>query len=266
VVDVDADRQPAATVLTSVDAALAARSPAVRVLVRMADGHPGRGAIEAACAADPRIAIVDRDATRPGDGRALVIAVPAGVEPGEQTLEQLARLVDEAGGPVAAAVPGALRWLDGFDWAARLPHRRVVRASIGGDGGRPRRRVAGARIGIVGRGVARFRFPPPGELPHERSEHLRHRARLNTNDARVAGGAQRLARERLALRRHQARIASAERRIGSTGALAWIAWRARQLGSLARAGAGMVAELGGALRRRLRRLVRLLLRPLLRRL
>ena len=235
------------------------------MVVRLSADHPEREPIEAACGSDRRITIA-RGAVAAATGNPLEITIPAGVEPGERTLEALASLVDEAGGTVAATVPGALRWLEGFEWTARLPHRRVVRARPAGGADRPRRRVAGARIGIIGRGVARFRFPSPGDLAHERSEHLRHRARLNTNEGRVAAGAQRLARERLELRRHQARIADAERRLAATGPLRWIAWRARQLGRLASAGAGILGGLAGALRRRLRRFVRLLLRPLLRRL
>jgi hypothetical protein len=259
VVEVTVAEETAAIVLGTVDAILIARSHGVEVVVKVPADHSERAEIAAACEADPRIQVVSTDFEREAPQGALVISMPAGVHTGEHSLEALAGLVAEVGGPIEATVPDGFGRLEKYDWAARLPHRRTVRAGVNGaeTGGR---RVSGIRLGIFRRGRRRGQLPPVGGLSHERSEHLRHRARLNTNTARVARGQQRLALERIELRHEATRVALAERRLGRTGPLRWIEWRGHQVARVASIAATAAADVWNVARRRLRQVRRLVLR------
>lgn len=259
VVEVPAGEADADMILDTVDAILIAHSHGIELWVKVHPEHPDRARIGAACEADPRIQVVpaDFEGTPPQD--ALVISVPAGVRTGEHSLEALARLVAETGGPLEATVPDGYGRFERYDWAARLPHRRVVRAGLNGAEGRARR-VSGIRLGIFRRGRRRAQLPPMGGLSHERSEHLRHRARLNTNAARVARGQQQLALERVELRHEVARLGLAERRLGATGPLRWIEWRGHQVARVASIAGTAAADRWHAVGRRLRQLRRQVLR------
>jgi hypothetical protein len=259
VVEVPADDEPAADVLGTVDAILVARSHRIEVVVKVPADHPERAEIAAACEADPRIQVVPPDSEREPPQDALVVSVPAGVHTGEHSLEALAGLVAELGGPIEATVPDGFGRFEKYNWAARLPHRRVVRAGVNGPGAGGRR-VSGVGLGIFRSGRRRGQLPPVGGLSHERSEHLRHRARLNTNAARVARGQQRLALERIELRHEATRVALAERRLGRTGPLRWIEWRAHQVARVASSAGTAAADAWNVARRRLRQLRRLVLR------
>ena len=257
-VEVLVAREPAEDVLHTVDAILMARSHGNQLWVKVAPDHPERAVIAAACEADPRIQVVSTDfePEPPRDG--LMISVPAGVHTGEHSLDSLAALVTEKGSPLEATVPDGFGRFERFRWAARLPHRRVVRASIDrtSEGAH---RVSGVELGIT-RGGRRGQLPPMGGLSHERSEHLRHRARLNTNAARVARGQQRLALERVELRHEVARVGLAERRLGVTGPLRWIEWRSHQAARLASMVWTAASNVWDVLRRGLRHVRRRVLR------
>jgi hypothetical protein len=259
VVEVPVAGETAASALATVDAILTARSHGIELLVKVPPGHPEWAEIAAACEADPRIHVVSADFERDPQDDALVISVPAGVHTGEHSLEALSGLVAETGGPIEAAVPDGFGRLAKYDWAARMPHRRVVRAGVNGAGAGGRR-VSGVRLGITRRKRRRRQLPPVRALSHERSEHLRHRARLNTNAARVARGQQRLALERNELRHELARGALAERRLGATGPLRWVEWRGHQVARVASIAGTAAANLWNVGRRRLRQLRRLVLR------
>lgn len=258
VVEVPVRREPATVVLGSIDAVLAARSPGIEVRVHVPVHHPDRQRIMVACGGDPRVRVVDHGPSpEPVDG-AVLFRMPPRARPADQTLVALARLVAERGGPVEATVPGLLGPFERFAWSALLPHRHVVRAV--GAGGRARsRRVPGAAVGLAG--PSGRRPPPPiGDLSHERAEHIRNRARSNTNEARAARGSRRLALERLRVRQELARVGNAERRLGAAGVGPWLEWRLRQGVRLAAGARRFLADRPARLRRRWRQVRRVLLR------
>jgi hypothetical protein len=236
VIDIPVGTIPATRVLAAVDGALAAGGQDVRVRVLIPGSHPERDAIAAACESDSRISLVAGEGAGPAPDGAVVVTLPPMARAGEGTLEAIAELVRETpSGTLELTIPGVLGQFERFGWAARLPGRAVVRATLdptgaaaAEDGGE---RIPGTRVGLSAtgsRGIGRPLPPPAGPLPHERAEHLRHRARSATYRARAAHSLQRLSRERMRAQHERARSQLLERRLAATGPGEWVAWRGRQ--------------------------------------
>ncbi|MBA3414671.1 MAG: hypothetical protein H0U10_05540, partial [Chloroflexia bacterium] len=98
--------EPAAEILETVDCLLAGRLSDLRLTLALADEHPARAELQAACAADPRVTFA-----RPGEGACAdapyQVAWPALALADERTLSDLCELIEAEGvGALHVTVPG----------------------------------------------------------------------------------------------------------------------------------------------------------------
>lgn len=235
VVVIDAARADVATLLGSVDAALASEIADLKVVVALGAGDSRRAALEALCAADPRFSFTDEPAVGTGN----LVRMPARARPGPRTLPAI----------IKAAHADDLSQVE-----VRLPGRPggklvLTRGETGG-----RRSLKAGEVGLRTTSSRREVPPPPeGTLAQERAEHLRHRARGATMRARVDRGQNRLSRERLQVRHERARLRAAEERLGATGAGEWVRWRSRAVSRRVAAVPSRVAAVGNQARNYARR-------------
>jgi hypothetical protein len=273
--------EPAAEILQTVDCLLAGRLSDLRLSLELADDHPARAELAAACAADPRVAL-----QRPGQAAVAdapyQVRWPALAVADERTLSDLYELIAEEGvGALHVTVPGRLDRFLGerprlaerawrgptVEVAATGPLARARRLASSSDSSPDSRSadptlllgslfgerwVSGVEVGVHRRGAPapeageRHRLPPAADLAHERAEHLRHRARAATNQARSHRQAQRAVRERLRASNERLRAERLEARLARVSPSYWARWRAKRAVLRARTVPGQV---GGALGR-----------------
>jgi hypothetical protein len=281
IVNVAAEGHGAAEILDAVDSVLRGRLSDLSVRVLVPDGHPDRALLEAACAADPRVDVGAASGGARFDSP-YQVTMPVTAVPGDETLDAIhARMSEEGLGALHVTLPG---WADRLPltrarFAARILRRPTMEVVSTGALARARRVAAHegdsvdavlARLFEEQRahgselGLRRHGFPPPdpsddgalgpaNDLAHERAEHLRHRARAATSQARADREAQRLFRERLRSGHERIRADRLEARLARASPSYWVAWKARR-----------VARRGVALPKRVWARIRALRQPLYR--
>lgn len=237
--------------LAVVDAVLGGRFTDLELRLQVAEGNPDRGALEEALADEPRASVAPSSTEGPCESPHQV-EMPVQALTDEGTFERVHALMWEKGlgalrltvprraGRRAGRVAGALARGELLEVVATGPLARArrVAAHYGGDERAilrelfGERRLSGAEALLRRRGALdRDAATAAGhELARERAEHLRHRARAATNQARADRQAQRVVRERMKASQESARADRLEAQLARVSPRHLLVWRSRRAG------------------------------------
>ena len=211
VVNVPVGSESAEEVLETVDAILAGRFSDLELRLQVEDSHPERELIAEAVASDPRVALAPHSAA----GRCespLQVTFPAVAVPDERTFDDLHELMSaDPIGALHVTVPGEPPRNAMVEVLATGPLARarrlaeycgepweVVLGRLFGE-----RWISGVEVSLRRRGAPEPHvtehgpLAPATDLGHERTQHLRNRARADNLQARADRLAERAARERM---------------------------------------------------------------------
>ena len=252
VVNVAVGDRGADEALEAVDAVLSGRFTDLEVRLQVPEGSQDRQALEEALADEPRASVAAGAGVCESPHQ---VTMPLEAVPDERTFERVHAMVWEKGiGALRLRVPrragrggrvaGALGRGTTLEVVATGPLARARRIAshyggeerailrdlfgerrIGGSGVRVGRR--GAREGT---GRDEGDIAPEADLARERAEHLRHRARAATNQARADRQAQRVVRERMKARQETARADRLQAQLARVSPRHLVVWRSRRAG------------------------------------
>ena len=227
IVDLMAGEELAFDLLETVDGVLGGHLSDLELRIQIADDHPEREVVEAACAADPRVSFGPPPAGAP-DASPFHVRIPAIAVPDERTLADIHELMIQDGlGSLHVTIPGERAragMVEVVASGALARARRVAEYQ-----GRPlevvlgelfgERWISGVEVSLRRRGAPEPRVTEHGplasatDLDHERELHERHRTRADTLQARADRAARRAVRERMKAREERARAERLEARL-----------------------------------------------------